>query len=100
MLAVVVSVDAVTGIILAACAFATLALGVGLRQRGRTRSRWRTQDRVEGYVDDRKIFHVGSTDLVLGYADENGVWHDGLDVRVARLEADKRQRDDAQRGRD
>ena len=80
--------ETIAGILVAAVAVAGY---VGVRARGgldRTRSKWRTQDQLEGWVDSQRRWHPGVIHLVLGWDDENGTHHPGLWDQVDDLKQD------------
>ena len=77
-----VLIGAVTGIILAAAAIATLAGQYGRRRIDRTRNRYRAQDALEGWVDRGKRWHPGIVHLALGWEDDDGTKHPGWNATV------------------
>lgn len=70
-------IGAVTGIVLAAVAVATLVGQYGRRRIDRTRNRYRTQDALEGWVDSGNRWHPGVVHLAYGWEDDAGNFHPG-----------------------
>ena len=80
------SPDAITGIVIAAVTVGVAAGALYRRRISKTRSRWRTEDDLTGYEDDRGLWHLGVVDTVDGWRDRDGNYHKGLTRRVEDLE--------------
>jgi hypothetical protein len=70
-------IGVVGAVIVSAVTVASIVGTYGRRRVDRTRSQWRNQDVLQGWVDDRGLFHLGVIDTVNGWQDDQGVWHAG-----------------------
>ena len=68
---------AIFGILASAAAVASLIWAISRKSLDRTRERWRLEDRLEGFIDDKGRWHRGLVDDFYGWTDDEGVEHRG-----------------------
>jgi hypothetical protein len=88
-----VSTDLITCAEIVVAVMAIVAVGVTARSESRRRldgrrDHWRSQDRLEGWVDSRNRWHPGVVDAVQGWEDDDGVHHEGVTEQLVDLRTD------------